>query len=34
MNTISLRSIPQLGNNTFKIDVGIGKSWTEAEMAA
>lgn len=34
MNTISQQPFPQLGNNTFKIDAGIGKSWTEAEMNA
>jgi DNA polymerase I-like protein with 3'-5' exonuclease and polymerase domains len=34
MTTISSRPVPQLGNNVFKIDSGIGKSWTEAEMNA
>jgi len=28
------RPIPQLGNNTFKMDVGVGDNWTDAEMAA
>jgi DNA polymerase-1 len=34
LNTIGSRVIAEFVNNTFKLDSGVGNTWTEAEMAA
>ena len=34
LRTIGERPIPELNNNTFKMDAGVGRNWTQAELAA
>jgi DNA polymerase I-like protein with 3'-5' exonuclease and polymerase domains len=34
MQAMATRVIPELGGHCFQMDVGVGKNWTEAEMAA
>jgi uracil-DNA glycosylase family 4 len=34
LNAVSQTPYPQLGNATFKMDIGVGVNWTDAEMAA
>jgi DNA polymerase I-like protein with 3'-5' exonuclease and polymerase domains len=34
MKSIATRSIIELGGHKFKMDIGIGKNWTQAETAA
>lgn len=34
LKTIAARPIPQLNNASFRMDVGVGDNWTDAEMAA